>query len=152
MNEFGLWTWWVIAGVLLIIELALPGIFFLWLGLAAATVGVIDILVPIDWQAELLLFGFISVVLLIVARPWLKKRYLTESDRPNLNQRMYEYVGKRFRLDEPVKNGRGKLKIEDAIWEIVGPDAPAGAWIVVRGVEGLRLQVEPQENARNKSA
>jgi membrane protein implicated in regulation of membrane protease activity len=149
MSEWGPWTWWVIAGVLLIAELILPGVFLLWLGLAAAAVGLIDIIVPIDWRAELLLFGSISVGLLVVARPWLKRRYTTESDRPNLNRRMYEYVGKRFRLEEPMKDGRGKLKIEDTIWEIVGPDAPAGTWIVVKKVEGLRLAVEPQADGRD---
>ena len=44
------------------------------------------------------------------------------------------------------RNGRGKLKIEDSIWEIVGLDAPAGAWVIVTGVDGLRLQVAPQED------
>ena len=151
MNELGIWTWWVVAGVLLILELALPGIFFLWLGLAAAAVGAIGFLVPIAWQAELLLFGVISVVLLVVARPWLKKRHVIESDRPNLNRRMYDYVGKRFHLDQPIANGRGKLKIEDAIWEAVGPDAPAGTWVVVTGVEGLRLRVEPQKDDRDRN-
>jgi membrane protein implicated in regulation of membrane protease activity len=46
-------------------------------------------------------------------------------------------------LESPIVNGRGKLRIEDALWEIEGPDLPAGSWIKVKGVEGLRLLVEP---------
>ena len=39
----GGWTWWVIAGLLLLAELTVPGIFFMWLALAAAVIGLIDI-------------------------------------------------------------------------------------------------------------
>ncbi len=35
------WHWWILAGVLLILELTSPVFFFLWLGFAAAAVGFI---------------------------------------------------------------------------------------------------------------
>ena len=65
-----------------------------------------------------------------------------DSDRPNLNQRMYDHVGKDFVLNEPVVDGKGRLKIEDTIWELRGPDLPQGARVKVTGVEGMRLKVE----------
>ncbi len=39
----GGWTWWIIAGLLLLVELVLPGVFFIWLALAGAVIGVLDI-------------------------------------------------------------------------------------------------------------
>jgi membrane protein implicated in regulation of membrane protease activity len=45
-------------------------------------------------------------------------------------------------LDEAIINGSGKLKIEDALWDVDGPDLPAGAKVKVIGVNGLRLVAE----------
>ncbi len=53
----GHWAWWVAAGVLLIIELVAPGVFFIWLGIAAALTGLADALFDLPWQAEALLFA-----------------------------------------------------------------------------------------------
>jgi inner membrane protein len=141
ISDTGMWVWWVIATVLLIGELLLPGVFLVWLGAAAAGVGLINFFVPIAWQFEILLFGALSIAIVLVANPWLKRRQALESDRPNLNRRMLDYVGKKFILEEPILNGRGKLKIEDAYWELIGPELPKGAWVMVTGVEGSKLRV-----------
>ena len=34
------WTWWIIAVVLIILEVSAPGTFFLWMGVSAGVVGV----------------------------------------------------------------------------------------------------------------
>ena len=146
LTMFGGWTWWIIAVVLLILELLSPAIFFLWLGAAAAVVGLADLVIPMSWQYEVTLFSILSVVLLVTGRPWLMKRQKIKTDQPNLNRRMYEYVGKKYVLQQPIKNGRGKIKVEDTLWEVLGPDMEKSSWIRVTGVEGLRLRVEPVDN------
>jgi membrane protein implicated in regulation of membrane protease activity len=137
----GLWVWWIIAGLLLIVELLLAGIFFVWLGIAAAIVGLIDFLAPpLDWQVEIAIFAVLSAILVVAGRPWLRRRQAIGSDRPNLNQRIYDAVGKSYVLDEAIINGRGKVKIDDTLWEVIGPDLPQGAWVKIIGVDGLRLR------------
>jgi membrane protein implicated in regulation of membrane protease activity len=64
-------------------------------------------------------------------------------DNPHLNKRQYNYIGKSFTLKEPVRDGRGKLSIEDTVWEIEGPDMPAGTRVKVTSVDGMRLMVTP---------
>jgi membrane protein implicated in regulation of membrane protease activity len=142
INDGSMWTWWIVAAVLLIAELVLPGVFLMWLGIAAAAVGLINFFVPMAWQFEILLFGVLSVLIIAVANPWLKRRQAAESDQPNLNRRMFDYVGRRFVLEEPIRQGRGKLRIEDTYWEVIGPELPKGAWVKVTGVEGSKLIVE----------
>lgn len=45
------WHWWVLALVLLALEIAAPGTFFLWLAVAAGVVGLILLLLPaLAWQ------------------------------------------------------------------------------------------------------
>ena len=140
----GQWVWWILAGLLLIVELLLAGIFFVWLGIAAAIMGVIDFLAPpLSWQVEILIFATLSAVLVIAGRPWLKRRQAVESDQSNLNRRIQDYVGRSYVLDEAIINGRGKVKIDDTLWEVTGPDLPQGAWVRIVGVDGLRLRAMP---------
>lgn len=143
LSVFGSWTWWVIAAIFLLLELALPGVFFLWLGLAAAAVGAVMFVIDISWQVQLALFAVLSVVFVLASWPWFRNRQIAGSDRPNLNQRMRAFVGRSFVLDQPIANGRGKLSIEGTWWEIQGPDQPKGEWVTVKGIEDMRLIVEP---------
>lgn len=144
MREFlpflGGWTWWIIAGILLLAELTIPGIVFLWLALAAALLGVIDLLVDMAWQAEIALFAVLSVVLVIFVRPRLA---MPGHSATNLNQRMYDYVGRAFVLDEAIVNGRGKIRIDDTLWVATGADRGKGEWVKVKAIDGSRLVVEP---------
>ena len=142
LTVFGSWTWWVIAGIFLLLELALPGMLFIWLGLAALAVGFIGFLIDLTWEIQLVLFAALSVALVLAAWPWFRRRQLAGSDRPNLNRRMHAFIGRSFVLDQPIANGRGKLSIEGTWWEVQGPDQPKGEWVRVKRVEDMRLIVE----------
>ena len=146
MDEFvpvlGQWTWLVVAGVLLFLELMAPGVFFIWLAIAAALVGGLDLWLDLAWQAEFLLFAALAVFSVFCGRMLLKSRQGHDSDAPHLNQRMRGYVGQVLVLHEPIKAGQGKITIDDTIWDVLGPDAPEGTRVKVSGVEGLRLMVE----------
>jgi membrane protein implicated in regulation of membrane protease activity len=57
---------------------------------------------------------------------------------------MNDYVGKHYVLDEPLRNGRGRVRIDDTYWIIEGPDQPKGAMVTVVEVVDTRLRVEPR--------
>ncbi|HUD51693.1 NfeD family protein [Parvibaculum sp.] len=130
LGEFGLWAWWIIAAVLGIIELVVPGIFFVWLAAAAAVVGALLLVFDIPLTGQVALFAVLSV-----AAVWASRRYLgghpIASDRPLLNQRARTYIGHTYALEQAIVNGRGKLKIGDTLWLASGPDMPAGASVRV---------------------
>lgn len=137
----GFWFWWIVAGVLLLLELMTPGVFAMWLALAAASVGITDYFVDLSWQLELLVFAGFSLVYVYLARPWYSKSNLQNSDQPNLNQRIYSFVGKSYVLHEPIVEGEGKLDIEGTRWDVLGPDLAKGATVKVTAVEGMKLRV-----------
>ena len=137
----GIWFWWIVAGVLLLFELMTPGVFAIWLALAAASVGITDYFVDLSWQIELLVFAAFALVYVYLARPWYSKGKLQNSDQPNLNQRVYAFVGKSFVLSEPIVNGQGKLDIEGTRWDVLGPNLAKGATVKVTAVEGMKLRV-----------
>ncbi len=42
--ELGPWAWWVLGIVLLILEVLLPGVFLIWIGIAAIITGALSLL------------------------------------------------------------------------------------------------------------
>ena len=139
----GQWAWFVAAAILLIFELVSPGVFFMWLAIAAVLTGIADIMFGLPWQAELLLFAVLSVVAVFGGRRFYKGPGMEAADNPYLNRRQMGYVGRTFTLKEPVVDNRGRLVIEDTVWDIEGPDMPAGTRIKVTAVSGMSLIVAP---------
>ncbi len=135
------WHWWIISGLLLITEIFAPGTYFLWLSISAAAVGVLALLLPdIGWHYQFLLFGVLGVVTIALWRGYQKKHPAT-SDRPTLNRRGEQYVGRTFTLDEAVVNGMGKIRVDDTTWKVEGTDCPVGTRVTVTGVDGTILKV-----------
>jgi len=137
LKQIAFWHWWILAGVLLILELSSPVFFFLWLGFAAAAVGFLLLVFPsIPVEAQLVLFGILSVVAVLAWRRYREVRPPT-SDQPLLNQRGQQYAGRIFTLNKPIVNGVGKVEVDDSTWRVKGPDLPAGTRVKVTGVDGV---------------
>ena len=65
------------------------------------------------------------------------------SDQPLLNKKVAQMVGRTFVLEQPIVNGHGKVRVNDALWSIAGDDLPAGARVTVVATEGITLRVQP---------
>jgi len=135
------WHWWIFAVILLVLEILTPGTFFMWMGISAIVVGLLMLIVSIGWETQFLLFAIFSVVSIAVGRAYIKKRPI-ETDRPNLNRRGAQYVGRTFTLTEPIVNGYGKIRVDDSTWKIEGADIPAGSQVKVVGADGVVLKIE----------
>ena len=140
--ELGPWSWWIVGLLLLGLEVMAPGTFFLWFGLSALIVGTLALFVDVSWQAEVMLFGGLSLASLLVGRAFMRRRSPTEGD-PALNQRGRRLVGREFILDEPITTGTGRLKVDDTIWRVTGPDCAAGTRVRVEDLDGPVLVVAP---------
>ncbi len=139
------WHWWTLGVLLLIVELLAPGMFFIWMGESAFVVGAILWLVPtLDTEYQVMLFSALSLLSILVFRRFLKWRPII-SDHPLLNQRTAQYVGRVFTLEEPIVNGRGKIRVDDSSWRVEGEDCAAGARVRVIDAEGVILKVERTE-------
>ncbi len=135
------WHWWIVAGLLLILELTAPTYFFLWLGIAAAATGLLLLVFPgIPLETQLVLFAALSVVAIVVWRKYRETKPVV-SDQPNLNRRGEQYEGRVFTLQQPIKNGVGKVTVDDSTWRVKGPDLPVGTKVRVEGVDGVVFDV-----------
>ena len=141
-DQIVFWHWWILAGLLLILELTAPAFFFLWLGIAAGAVGLILLVFPsIDIETQLILFAVASIVAVLAWRKYRETRPKT-TDQPNLNRRGQQYIGRVFSLTSPITNGVGKVTVDDSTWKVKGPDLPEGTHIKVTGVDGVVFKVE----------
>lgn len=141
----GAWNWLIVGGLLMLLEIIVPGSFLIFLGLAAAAVGIIALNTDIAWQMQVVLFSIFSVAGVMLARMfWVPAG--RKSDHPFLNERTKKLVGQTFTIVEPIENGRGKIRVGDTLWAVVGPDLPVGSKVVVTKTEGMTVSVEPQSN------
>jgi membrane protein implicated in regulation of membrane protease activity len=136
------WNWWLVGLVLIIVEILVPGVFFLWIGIAALCVGLMLFLFPtFSWQLQWLLFALLTVGSVSVWWLYLK-RHPSPSDEPLLNRRAQQYVGRVFTLEAPIVNGYGKIRVDDSIWKVEAEDCPSGTRVRVVGVDGVVLKAE----------
>ncbi|MDR2215925.1 MAG: NfeD family protein [Nevskiaceae bacterium] len=134
--------WWIAAAVLAIFETFLPGAIAIWFAAAAVVVGALDLVVPIPWQLQLVLFGVLGALAIVLWRRFREPETQQDSDQPSLNRRGAQYVGQVLELVEPIADGQGKVRVADTVWLVRGGDAPVGARVRVTGVDGTALRVE----------
>ena len=135
---------WIAAGVLLCAgEMLAPGVFLLFIGLAAIFTGVLLSIVQLDFVWSLLVFGVLSAGAVLLGQRLYGSRQ-TASDQPFLNRRADGLVGKTFALAEAVKAGEGAIRVNDTKWRVRGPDMPAGTKVRVTGVEDATILLVEQ--------
>jgi membrane protein implicated in regulation of membrane protease activity len=142
ITSMGAWGW-IIAGVILLaVELAVPGAFMMWLGLAALLVGLLSFVIGWSWQAQGIAFAVLALCSVPLWRRF-ARRVEPEPGSPFLNRRTQELIGRVFTLDTPIVDGTGTVRIGDTIWRVNGPDGPSGSRVRVVAVDGANLKVEP---------
>ncbi|WP_127474766.1 NfeD family protein [Sulfurivermis fontis] len=142
IGQWNHWHWWILAVLFVVLEVFTPGTFFLFMGISAAVIGGVVLIVPgMGWEYQVLGFAVLAVVATVLGRSYLKRRPI-HTDRPTLNRRGAQYIGRTFSLDEPIVNGQGKIRVDDSTWKISGSDCAAGSRVKVTGVDGTVLQVE----------
>lgn len=135
--------WWLLALVLIGVELMLPGYFMLWIGIAAAAMGLLLMFLPeLSFLGQSVLFTALTLVSCFVYWRFVRPAANAPSDQPQLNRRAEQYVGRRYVLDTAIVNGRGKVKVGDSPWLAEGPDLPVGTEVEVVGVDGTTLKVQ----------
>lgn len=138
------WYWWAFAAVLLVFEMMLPGIVFLFLALGAVGAGAFMLVVSdLGLELQLFVFAIVSVASAVVLRPTLKRLQQGRPQDATINARGDSMVGKTIVLDAPILNGRGRVTVGDGSWTVTGPDMVAGSKVRVAAVNGTELSVEP---------
>ena len=138
----GLYFWWIIAGLLLIAEMLMPGFFMIWFAAAAVVTALLNIIYPQGWIGEVGIFAVLAALAVAVSWRFVTASWAVRTDQPHLNQRHEGLIGKTYPLMVPIVNGRGKLEAGGTVWDVEGLDLPQGTVVKVTGTDGLRLKVK----------
>ncbi len=138
------WWIWVVAGlVLLVLEMATPGMFLMFFGAAAIVVGVVagaGLGLPL-W-AELLAFSVLSIASLLLFRGPLLRRMKSRPEDPPI---VDDLSGERGTTMVDIAAGeRGRVELRGTVWTgfNAGEETLAsGARFRVVRAEGLTLHV-----------
>lgn len=134
---------WAIGGVLLLIaEIIAPGFFLVFVGAAAIATGLFTLLFDLGTAPQLILFAVYAVLAVLVGKRWYGEPDVAHEDR-GLNDPARRLVGKTVLVVAPVDDHAGRVRVGDGEWSARGGPAAAGERVIVTGVDGNCLTVEP---------
>ncbi|MBB4154087.1 hypothetical protein GGQ80_001997 [Sphingomonas jinjuensis] len=127
---------WLIAALVLgILELLVPGVFLVFLAIAAAITGVATLaLADLPVAGQLASFALWSVVAVLVGRRWYRDFPVAGDAR--LNDRTARLLGETVIVETAIEGGRGRVRVGDGSWPARGPDMAVGALADVVAVDG----------------
>lgn len=136
-------TAWLALGLFLCIaELIVPGVFLIWLGIAALATGLTAWLVDVPLAWLFVEFAILSVASVYVGRSLFGGDEPASHD-PLLNDRTARLIGEPAVVEEAIIGGRGRVRVGDSVWIAFGSDAPVGTRLRITGAEQGMLKVEP---------
>jgi membrane protein implicated in regulation of membrane protease activity len=132
--------WALLAIVLAAAELLTPGIFLIWIAIAAGLTAGVSLILPMGGPFQMLIFSVLSALAVSGGRLWYLARPVASAD-PLLNDKAARLIGRSVVVSDAISGGEGRVRIDDSSWSARGPDAEAGARLVVLDVEGATLVV-----------
>src|SRR3546814_11891038 len=106
------WHWLAFGALIGAVEILVPVVFFLWLGVAAIATGLVLLVFPaLSWTVQLLLFAVLSVVAVYAGRRFFRATDAEPTDHPDLNRLAHRLVGPRFRLDQATLDEPWRLQV-----------------------------------------
>lgn len=137
-------AWLIAALVLGILELVVPGVFLVFLAVAAAVTGAAVLALPaLPPAAQLAAFAVWSIVTVMIGKRWYRDYPVAGDAR--LNDRVARLIGETVTVETAIEHGRGRVKVGDGSWPARGPEMPAGASARIASVDGGVLVVEPAD-------
>jgi inner membrane protein len=134
------WFWLGAGLVLLTLEAMLPGVFLIWLGIAALATGIVTFM---SVTASLVLFAVLGLASILIGRKVQSGQKTEVTDTPFLNDRGKSMIGKVYAVEGAIIEGAGSVRIGDSVWRVTGVDAAVGTHVKITGIDGGTLQVEP---------
>lgn len=136
------YAWLALGLVLAAAEMAIPGVFLIWMAGAALIVGFITWATPIGVPMQIVLFALLAIVAVFTGRRYLRSHPVEAAD-PKMNQRGERVVGEMVVVTQAIEGGSGKVRLGDSEWLAKGADAAPGTRLRVSGHDGVVLLVEP---------
>ena len=136
------WVWLTLGLVLAALEMLVPGVYLIWLAVAALATGLLTFMLDLSVPMQVIDFVFLALIAAFSARRFMRDRPIESSD-PLLNRRMDRMVGQTGVVSIAIEHGSGRVHVGDSDWIASGPDVAAGERVRIIGSDGGTLRVEP---------
>ena len=136
------WVWLTLGLVLAGLEMLVPGVYLIWLAVAAIITGVLTGLFDLSLPMQVIDFVFLALILAFSAKRFLRDKPIESAD-PLMNRRGARMVGETALVVQAIEHGSGRVHIGDSDGIARGPDVAAGERVRIVGSEGASLLVEP---------
>lgn len=141
------WYWFSLAALLLLLEIIVPGIFLIWLGMGAAFVGVFLVIFPqadLAWQLFALVVSISGAVAL--GLKWQKK--ILKTQPATLNLGLEGYIERTAVVSQEFNQGRGRVRIDDSSFPAISEDDPleVGQAVSIIAIQDNRFVVAAKSN------
>lgn len=135
------WVWLAIGLILAAAEMAVPGVFLIWMAGAALITGFVAWFTPIGLPLQIVLFAVLAIVAVFSGKRYLRDNPVEAAD-PMMNDRGARLVGETVVVTHAIDGGSGRVRQGDGEWLARGPDAEPGTRMRVAGHDGVVLIVE----------
>ena len=136
------WVWVTIGLVLAILEMLVPGVYLIWLAVAALATGLLTFMLDLSVPMQVIDFVFLALIAAFSAKRFLRDRPIESAD-PMMNRRLDRMVGQTGTITVALEHGSGRVHVGDSDWMATGPDIAEGTRVRIIGSEGGTLRVEP---------
>lgn len=136
------WVWVVIGLLLATLEIVVPGVYLIWLAVAALLTGALTFVFDPGLPLQIVNFVFIALIAAFSAKRILRDRPIASAD-PLMNKRGGRLVGETAVVVQAFEGGTGRIHLGDSDWLAKGVDLAIGERVRVTGHEGAILLVEP---------
>jgi membrane protein implicated in regulation of membrane protease activity len=143
-----MYVWLSLGVALLVVEMLSTTVYFLLMAIAAFILAILVSFIKIDHSWQFFIFASISVLEVFVWRLVRNKLPQSVENRQganDLNNRLSKFIGQEVELEEATHNGRGRVRLEDSYWTVLGADLPKGSKVRIVSVDGMSFHVEAVE-------
>lgn len=136
------WIWLTLGVVLAGLEMLVPGVYLIWLAIAALITGAMTWLLDLSLPLQVIDFVFLAFICAFSARRFLRDSPIVSAD-PLLNRRGARMVGEIGVVVQAIEHGSGRVHVGDSEWIARGPNLSVGERVRITGNDGANLLVEP---------
>lgn len=139
----GIVFWIILACIFAGLEIIIPALITIWFAFAALLLVILSffnffILSPfMEWK----FFIFVSVILLLLTRPFSKKYFQNQKE-----EFRGDWVGKELVIEKVIREGYYEAKFKGSIWTLLSEDSlGVGDIVKIVSYEGNRIIVKKKE-------
>lgn len=139
-------VWCLLAIVLLLLELAMPGLIIFFFALGAFIVALICLLTDIQLTTQLLIFIAASIISLLALRRWIKGVFMGHiASKQNITENPSEFVGEKAVSTTIITpKAGGRVEFHGTSWQAeADEEIPEGTIVQITAKDNITFKVKP---------